>query len=172
MIYYSMATSRIKKNDIETHRGGYLLDDLRKGKMKIGFVGNKQPLTLEQIQALKILLDLTRATELHHRDRLGGDFSANQVALEMHICTVAHVPEDKKGRGWAKANLYLIPASHMEAKKSLVEKTDLIIATSDNCNDKLFTRGSSVWSIVHYASRGLGKRVIVIKKNGAITQII
>ena len=148
------------------------MNDIRKHNMKIGFVGNKQPLTIDQIEALKILLDLTQATELHHRDRKGGDFGANQVALEMHITTVAYVPEDKKGRGFAKADEYLTPASHTEAKRNLVEKTDMIIATSDNCNNHLFTRGSSVWSVVHYAHRKLGKRVIVIKKNGAITQII
>lgn len=132
--------------------------------MKVGFVGTSRGLSDPQGDAVRALLELSAATELHHGGCPGGDGQAVAIAAEFGLRIVFHpashaprlLPENDEVRP-------ALPYAQRDA--AIVSSTDLLIAAPDGEDP----RRSSVWRTVRLACGARQARPhLIVSPDGSV----
>jgi hypothetical protein len=136
--------------------------------MRIGFTGSQDGMSARQLQALRVILLSTKATELHHGDCIGADAQADALVRQLngqgltHIDVVIHPPIDPKKRAFCAqpGDAVWEPLPYLERNRDIVDSANMVIAGPKSGNE---VARSGTWATVRYA-RKIGREVRVLKR--------
>lgn len=132
-------------------------DDRGAAGVKVGFVGGSGGMTRAQGDELRSLLELARARELHHGDRVGADEQAVAIASELGLRVVAHPPAHDRGRARLDSDETCPTRPAGRRNADIVSSTDLLLAAPNGPP----SRRSEVWTTVRRACDARRPHVIV-----------
>ena len=133
--------------------------------MKVGFVGTPRGLTEAQRRELRTLLEISRATELHHGDCIGADGQAAAIASELGLRIVSH-PSPRAPRAPCENDETRSVRPHAQRSEDIVLSTHLLIAAPKGPE----TRRSVVWRTVRVACNARGPRPhLIIWPDGSVS---
>jgi len=118
----------------------------------VGFTGTWRGMTLEQIRAVKALLEELDPTDVHHGDCIGADENFDDLARDHGAHRVAFPGTDSRGRSPKRA--YCLTeherpaAPYLERNRAIVDSSDYLVACPGEFVER--TR-SGTWSTVRYA---------------------
>ena len=95
--------------------------------MKVGFVGTPRGLTEPQRDAVRALLELSRATEFHHGDCTGADGQGVAIAAELGLRIVSH-PAAHAPRTPCESDESRPVRPSAQRDADIVTSTDLLLA--------------------------------------------
>lgn len=140
--------------------------------MKLGFTGTRHGGTIQQMLALRALLELLKPSEVHHGDCVGADERFDLEARRLPgVRRVIHPPVKDELR--AHCDLYCSldqtvdtrdPAHYLERNRHIVDETDCLLAVPKEEEDP--GKGGT-WYTVRYAKQQ-GKVVLLIKPDGTV----
>lgn len=133
-------------------------------RMSVGFVGNPNGMTDDQMVQLRWLLGQTEPTEVHHGDEVGADVQFHRIAISLSIATVLHPSDDTTNRGFSEPfTRRFEPRKPSDRNQDIVKDSMiLMIASKDS---EITNHHSDVWDIVQKA-REAGCLIVLIFPDG------
>jgi hypothetical protein len=129
--------------------------------MKVGFTGNRDGMTEEQVITVKHLLSI-RPVELHHGDCVGCDADAHAIAIDLGIPVVGHPPDLPGLRMFLHYAEEREEKPYLERNHDIVNETDILIACPKQAEEVM---RSGTWATVRYA-RKVGKAILIVYPSG------
>ena len=129
--------------------------------MKVGFTGNRDGMTKDQITTIKRLLSI-RPVELHHGDCIGCDAFAHTIATDLRIPVIGHPPDLPGQRMFLHYAEEREKKPYLERNHDIVDETDILIACPKGAEEIV---RSGTWATVRYA-RKVGKPILVVYPSG------
>jgi len=133
--------------------------------MRVAFVGATQGLTEAQQGAVRTLLELSRATELHHCDCGGANGQAMVIAAELGLRCVSHLRSHSAEHPCVEDDETHRTRSYAERDADVLFSADLLLAAPDGEEP----RRSGVWRTIRMACRAKDPRPhVIILPDGSV----
>lgn len=133
--------------------------------MRVGFVGATQGLTEAQQGAVRTLLELSNATELHHCDCGGANGQAMVIAAELGLRCVSHLRSHSTEHPCDEDHETYRARSYAERDADILFSTDLLLAAPDGEEP----RRSGIWGTIRMACRAKDPRPhVIILPDGSV----
>lgn len=135
-----------------------------KNNIRIGFTGTRQGMSVIQRERFAKYIEYTNIvsciTEFHHGDCIGSDAQTHDIIAKFFpgIQIVIHPPIKSNFRAFRKSKISFLPADYLKRNRSIVDSTDILIATP--LEDKEKKKGGT-WYTIRYA-RKKGRKVIIL----------
>lgn len=142
--------------------------DMPQQQILVGFTGTQHGMTDRQKDAVKMLLEEMKPTELHHGDCIGADSEVHDIAVALGIYVVIHPPtvETKRafksipeGRGMKR---YAKP--YRDRNFDIVRECQVLIACP---KEYMETNRSGTWMTIRLGRR-MGMRIIRVSPFGSL----
>ena len=133
-------------------------------RMSVGFLGNPNGMTDDQMVQLRWLLGQTEPTEVHHGDEVGADVQFHRIAISLSIATVLHPSDDTTNRGFSEPfTRRFEPRKPSDRNQDIVKDSMiLIVATVGHAPTE---DHSEMWEAVRKA-RQAGILIVQISPDG------
>lgn len=132
--------------------------------MKIGMTGNRDGISHEAKESLKVLLMSINPSEVHHGDCVGADEAFHNIC-EGLIDIVIHPPTNSSNRAFCEnAKEIYETKSYLARNKDIVNNSELLIGLPSS--DIEYLR-SGTWSTIRFA-RTLKRPILIILPTGLV----
>lgn len=135
--------------------------------MIVGVSGTTGGETPAQRATLRVLLQRSRITQVHHGEAMGIDEYAHRVIREMYqrdIRLIGHPPDDDSKRAFLDGYYEeREPAPYLVRDQHIVDEIDLLIACPSTAREIL---RSGTWATIRYA-RKAGIMIIRVNPDGS-----
>jgi len=133
--------------------------------MPVGFTGNQQGMTPQQISALTQTLKKLGATAFHHGDCIGSDNEAHTVAQGLNIPVILHPPINASKRAWSKGAVEeRDEKEYLARNQDIINETKALIGTPRGFKE---VQRSGTWSTIRRGKK-TGKPVYIIWPDGVV----
>jgi len=138
--------------------------------MNIGFTGTREGMTFNQKRTLSSILawyaSNQNAEQFHHGNCVGSDEQAARIADGKSYVTVAHPAKGMvEWQSNYKSDLSMPEDKPLQRNKTIVQRSDLLIACPKEGYEPPAARGQGTWSCIRYA-RAKKLKVIIIWPSG------
>ena len=140
--------------------------------MRIGVTGTRKGCTPQQLAAAMDFLgqldpDVRSSTaRLHHGDCVGVDAELHELALELGIKVVVHLPADDSHRAFCEDfHVKRKPAPYLDRNRNIVLETETLLAFPDSTVERM---ESGTWSTVRFARKTLHPVIIIVYPDGTM----
>lgn len=137
--------------------------------MRIGFTGNRDGGSSQQLESLRLILLDCAASEFHHGDCIGADAQAAEIASELVPAesVEVHPPDNDVLRAFAirDGNRVRVPRPYRERNKDIVDASDALVAMPNGYEE---AQWSGTWQTIRYA-RTQAIPIFIIWPDGTVT---
>jgi len=129
--------------------------------MNIGFTGTRNGMTVEQMIALKELLNILEEPLIaHHGDCVGADKNFHDIIKKFRPNTLIHIhpPSFTAERAFCKGDVLLSEEDYRTRNYNIVDSCDILIAAPYRNTEESY---SGTWMTVRYARRKQKRHVII-----------
>jgi len=130
--------------------------------MEIGFTGTQVGMTAQQKEIVYKILKSFNIKFVHIGDCIGSDNDFYEIAFQLNIKTIGHIPNIDTKRVFRKYDEERIPKPYLQRNWDIVNESDLLIATPKELEEQL---RSGTWATIRNA-RKTGLASIIIFPNG------
>lgn len=137
--------------------------------MRVGFIGTRDGLTFEQLEALEEALWALQATELHHGDGFGADSEADDIARKLGVKVIVHPSTITSHRAWRSKTLpcEVLPGKPpLTRNRDIVRSVDVLLAAPSTEYEVL---RSGTWATIRYSIKQ-GVSVFILFPDGNIEE--